>query len=140
MSKAHDKIKTKLKAIFMRCLIFRNSSGQVVGNQTDNHACLYATAQALKSLPKDLFEKVCICTDAIRVIQVMSKLLPQWADNNFRKLSDSSLPCDNLPTLNELNEFVRLNPFTYRFKYTPSDCYISMMSIATRLAKKAIYA
>lgn len=120
-------------------IIFRNSNGLVVGKQTEQHACLYGVAQALKSLPKDLFTKVCICTDHMRVISVMSYLLPQWVDNNFQTLSDPSLRCDNVPTLNELNEYVRLNPFIYRFKYTPSDCYIRMMSNATKLAKNAIW-
>lgn len=122
---------------FIRYCIFRNSGARVIGKQTEHHANIYAAARALQSLPKDLFKKVCICTDSMRVVQAMSRLLPQWSENDYRLLSDPTRRCENLPTLHALNEYVRLNPFTYRFKYTPSDCNIPMMVIATKLAKSA---
>lgn len=117
---------------------FRNTNGPVIGKQTEHHASIYAAAEALKSLPKGLFTKVCICTDSTYVVHAMSRLLPQWSENNYRMLSDPMRRCENLPTLEFINEYVRLNPFTYRFKYTPSDCYIPMMICAMKLAKEAI--
>lgn len=119
--------------------ICRNTCGRVIGGQTDAHANMYAMAQTLKSLPKGLFEKVCICTDSLPTIKTIIGLLPQWSENNYRMLSDPSRRCQNLKTLKFINEYVRTNPFTYRVKYTPSDCFISMMVIATKLAKDGCY-
>lgn len=105
-----------------------------MGEATLRNAHLVAIAEALESLPTDSFKKVCICTSELAMIKAMKIQLPKWAENNYHLSSNPTLRCRNVETLKKLNEFVRVNPFTYRFKYTPSDCNIQMMKFATKLA------
>lgn len=115
-------------------LIFRNFGGRVLGEATQRHAHLYAILKALESLPTDSFKKVCICTNDGSMIKAMTRLLPKWAENGYYLNSNPTVRCRNLETLHKLNTFIRVNPFTYRMKYTPADCNIQMMNIATKLA------
>lgn len=106
----------------------------MIGEATSRHAGLYACAKMLESLPTDSFKKICICTPEFSLMSTVARSMPKYAENNYYMLANPTRRCRNVQTLKKLNAYIRLHPFTYRMKYTPTDCGIPMMKIASKLA------
>lgn len=129
--------------LLANCVLFclnRNVNGPIDKKEvkyiSSRSTAMYALVQAFKTMPMNLFEKVCICTDEMHLVSVMSELMPKWEANNFRTLTEPSRRLQNLNLIMFLNEFVRVNQFTYRFKFTPNDCFIPAMTNAEKLARQ----
>lgn len=117
--------------------IFRNSNGPVVGRQDEAHCKLYAVYKALESMPKNAFNKVCICVDQIWVPPFLSDHLCEMSENAFRSTYTGKLNPD-LETNMAINQLLRTRQdLTFRLKYTPTRIGLAEMAFAKKSAIEA---
>lgn len=96
-----------------------NLSGPVERRQEEKHAILYATLQALKSVPENSFKKVCICVRDPNVIRFVARDLPRLSENSYRSARSGRLIKD-LETAMEINQIIRTrSDITFRMKFVP---------------------
>lgn len=111
-----------------------NISGSVDGRQDIHHSRLYAVLQCLKSIPKDLVNKVCICVDQEWVTTFMAENLPDISENSFRSVYTGKLAM-NLETNMAINTLIRSRTdLKLRFKYVPLHIGFADMHFARKLA------
>lgn len=119
-------------------MLYRNKSGPVLGKATLNHAKLVVACEAIEAIPKDLFKKVCFCTDSLPLINTIGGRLQKWSENGFRTLRDPNKLVENLQTIRKLNKIIRLNnDIIYRWKYVPNLPCMELLRHANELAKSA---
>lgn len=111
--------------------------GNVERRQVLKHAKLYAFLKGFQQIPKNLFEKLCVCVDDARFITFIGRHLKELSENSFRSIHTDKLTKD-LETSIEVNRIIRLrNDLTLRLKYIPNDYGVDGMYEATKLAIKA---
>lgn len=114
-----------------------NISGPVDGRQNSSHSKLYAVLQCLKSIPKDLVKKVCICVDEIWVTTFLGENLPEISENSFRSVYTGKLTND-LETNMAINSLIRsCTDIKLRVKYVPIKIGFADMNFARNLAINA---
>jgi hypothetical protein len=114
-----------------------NSMGPVEGRLGIRHARLYGFLQVLRTLPKDLFKKVCIGLDDLKLTTFLSSNLHSMSENAFHSTYTGRLNKD-LETNMEINTLLRTRTdLTFRLQYVPSNCCIPLIKHARKMAMRA---
>lgn len=117
--------------------LFRNDAGLVGGRHTLRHAYLFSFLQAMKSIPKSSFTKVCLCVPDTSLIKFVNHSLRNMSENSFRSLRTGKLNKD-LETSMALNTELRIrNDLKLRMKYVPNDIAVLDMYHCERIAERA---
>lgn len=111
--------------------------GPVEGRLGVSYAKLYGFLQVLRTLPKDLFKKVCIGLDDLKLTGFLSINLHSMSENAFHSTYTGRLNKD-LETNMEINTLLRTRTdLTFRLQFVPNSYGIPYIRHARKMATEA---
>lgn len=112
----------------------RNTAGLVERRQDFPHASTYGFLQALKTIPDNAFEKVCICVPNKHLISLIDVELRECSDNSFRNIINGRVISD-METCIEINRILRTRQnLLVRLKYVPNTLNTPAMYHCRKMA------